>query len=257
MDAKKEYKPNILQRLLLRKENVSTDRLRAFYNKMLESGNVPSKLKAKGVIPERAASDFLHAITYATDFDNKKGQYVIDHRFKENGKDCRLVLEQGYLSDWEIAYPATKFTIEKDGEVTHQSTIGANLFRGTELVPVMEYARIMYGEETYGYLMELACRKLEVLPYIPCDPSYDMPHESSKRQLMRFLKLDKTARKIIREYKALGKEKDKYDRKKKDTDIINEVRMNKFDKEYKVKPEATNVINMPVRKPVDRERVDD
>lgn len=254
---KQEFKPNFLQRLLLKKEDVHTERLRAFYLKMLESGRVPAKLKVKGVTPERAASDFLEAITYGTDFERSDKQYVIDHRYKEEDMDCRLVLEQGYLSDFEIGYPATRFTIEKDGNVVSKSTIGANLVRGTEIVPIMEYARIMHGDETYAYIMELAAKKLELFPYIPCDASYDMVQERFKRKLMNFLKLDPTARKIIKEYKALNKEKDKYDVKKKAKDIINDANRLRFDNEYAVTPQATNVINMPVRPPKERERVDD
>lgn len=254
---KQEFKPNFLQRLLLRKEDVQTERLRAFYFKMLESGRVPAKLKVKGVTPERAASDFLEAITYGTDFDRSQKQYVIDHRYTEGDMDCRLVLEQGYLSDFEIGYPATRYTVEKDGNIVNQSTIGANLYRGTEIVPIMEYARIMYGDETYAYLMELAAKKLELFPYIPCDASYDSAHERYKGKLMRFLKLDPTARRIIKEYKALNKEKDKYDVIKKPKDIISEASKLRFDNEYTVEPQVEKVINMPVRPPKERERADD
>lgn len=257
METKNAKSLSFIQRLLLKKDDVPTERLRAFYLKMLESGRVPAKLKVKGITPERAVSDYLEAITYATNFENRKDQYVIEHRYSENGKDCRLVLEQGCLSDFEIGYPATRCTIEKDGDIVNQTTVGANLMRGTEIVPIMEYARIMYGDDVYAHIMELAAKKIEVLPFIPCDVSYDAAQERYKGRLMRFLKTDKTARKIIREYKALGKQKEKYDVKRKYADIINDAQRIDFDKKLNVHPDATNVINMPVRPPKERERADD
>ena len=74
---------------------------------------------------------------------------------------------------------------------------------------------------------------------------------------MRFLKLDSTARRIIKEYKALNKEKDKYDVIKKPKDIISEASKLRFDNEYTVEPQVAKVINMPVRLPKERERADD
>ena len=254
MKAKQEL--NFMQRLLLQKDHIPTDLMRAFYKKMQVAPQVPAKLK-KGIGPERAVSDFIDALTYGKNLGEKKQGYVLVHEYEEDGKKCKLTLEQGFLSDWEICYPATYFELEKDGVVITTSTIGANLFRGTEIVPVMEYARIMYGDDVYAHMMELAAKKLENVPFIPCDASYDGIQERYKNKLTRFLKLDKTSREVIKEYKRMLKQKEKYDLTRKEVDIINDDRKQKFDEDNKVLYATGKVVKMPDKQREDRERVDD
>lgn len=254
MKAKQEL--NFMQRLLLQKDHIPTDLMRAFYKKMQVAPQVPAKLK-KGIGPERAVSDYIDALTFGKNLEDKKHGYALVHEYEEDGKKCKLTLEQGFLSDWEICYPATYFELEKDGVVITTSTIGANLFRGTEIVPVMEYARIMYGEDVYAHMMELAAKKLENVPFIPCDASYDGIQERYKNKLTRFLKLDKTSREVIKEYKRMLKQKEKYDLTRKEVDIINDDRKQKFDEDNKVLYATGKVVKMPDKQREDRERVDD
>lgn len=254
MKAKQEL--NFMQRLLLQKDHIPTDLMRAFYKKMQVAPQVPAKLK-KGIGPERAVSDYIDALTFGKNLEDKKHGYALVHEYEEDGKKCKLTLEQGFLSDWEICYPATYFELEKDGVVITTSTIGANLFRGTEIVPIMEYARIMYGEDVYAHMMELAAKKLENVPFIPCDASYDGIQERYKNKLTRFLKLDKTSREVIKEYKRMLKQKEKYDLTRKEVDIINDDRKQKFDEDNKVLYATGKVVKMPDKQREDRERVDD
>ena len=254
MKAKQEL--NFMQRLLLQKDHIPTDLMREFYKKMQVAPQVPAKLK-KGIGPERAVSDYIDALTFGKNLEDKKHGYALVHEYEEDGKKCKLTLEQGFLSDWEICYPATYFELEKDGVVITTSTIGANLFRGTEIVPIMEYARIMYGEDVYAHMMELAAKKLENVPFIPCDASYDGIQERYKNKLTRFLKLDKTSREVIKEYKRMLKQKEKYDLTRKEVDIINDDRKQKFDEDNKVLYATGKVVKMPDKQREDRERVDD
>ena len=254
MKTKQEL--NFMQRLLLKKDHIPTDLMRDFYKKMKNAPQVPEKLK-KGIGPERAVSDYIDALTFGKNLAENKQGYVLVHEYEEDGKKCKLTLEQGFLSDWEICYPATYFEIEKNGDVVVASTIGANLLRGTELVPIMEYARIMYGEEVYAHMMELAAKKLETVPFIPCDASYDGVQERYKNSVTRFLKFDRTSREIINEYKRMIKQKEKYDYTRKEADIINDTKKQKFDEDNQVLYAPTKVIKMPDKKREDRERVDD
>lgn len=246
METKQGFEPNILQRLLLKRKEVTTGRLEAFYKKMSEDKAFLSRFDAKGKTPARFVSDYIDVATYATDFDTKGKKYTIEHEFVDkDGKKCKLVLEQGTLCDYELCYPATKYTIYRDGNIVKASTVAANFFRGTELVPMMEYARIMYGEETYGYIMELLSKKMETLDDIPCDPAYDIPLEKNKSKVNRFLSTDKIARQVMKEYKALIKEKEAYDRYQKNTDIANDNYKKDFET-YVVQPKNSegNVVTL-------------
>ena len=254
MKTKQEL--NFMQRLLLHKNEIKTDLMRDFYKRMKQAPQVPAKLK-NGYAPERAVSDYIDALTFGKDLQTNKKGYQVIHEYEEDGKKCKLTLEQGFLSDWEICYPATYFELEKDGVVITTSTIGANLFRGTEIVPVMEYARIMYGEDVYAHMMELAAKKLENVPFIPCDASYDGIQERYKNKLTRFLKFDSVSRQVINEYKKMIKQKEKYDLTRKEVDIINDDRKQKFDEDNKVLYATGKVVKMPDKQREDRERVDD
>lgn len=254
MKTKQEL--NFMQRLLLHKDEIKTDLMRDFYKRMKQAPQVPAKLK-NGYAPERAVSDYIDALTFGKDLQTNKKGYQVIHEYEEDGKKCKLTLEQGFLSDWEICYPATYFELEKDGLVVTASTIGANLMRGTELVPIMEYARIAYGEEVFAHMMELAAKNLANVPFIPCDASYDGVQERYKNKLTRFLKFDKTSRQVINEYKAMLKQKEKYDYSRKEADIINDERKQKFDEDNRVLYAPPKVTQFPIKKREDRERADD
>ena len=193
MKEKKELNP--LQKLFLRKPEFSTQRLREFYGKMFDDPTVPEKFKIKRMTPERLASDYLEPFRGKNDLQSRSNTLMCVHEYEEDGKMCCLKVYQGYLSDYEICYTATRFILEKDGEIVKDTTLGANFFDETEIAEIFEYARIMYGERTYAHLMELAAKKVEVLPDAECDASSDLTHRSNQGKFNRFMKLDKIARK--------------------------------------------------------------
>ena len=110
MKTKQEL--NFMQRLLLHKNEIKTDLMRDFYKRMKQAPQVPAKLK-NGYAPERAVSDYIDALTFGKDLQTNKKGYQVIHEYEEDGKKCKLTLEQGFLSDWEICYPATYFELEK------------------------------------------------------------------------------------------------------------------------------------------------
>ena len=140
---KEKIKLNPLQKLFLKEANVSTRKLREFYGKMIDDPKVPSEFKAKGMTPERVASDYLEVLRGKNDLQSRRKKLMCVHEFEENGKKYRLNVLQGFLSDYEICYPATRFILEKDGKLVKDTTIGANFFDETEMAELFEYARLM------------------------------------------------------------------------------------------------------------------
>lgn len=254
METNKEFKPNMLQSLLLRKRKVSTKRLDALYERMRNDPKCTSEFNMKGKTPARFVSDFIDVATFATDFDNDKKKYIIEHEYtSRDGQKCKLILEQGYVCDYEIAYPVTRFTVCKDGEIVKNSSLGANFFRGTEIVPMMEYARLMHGEDVYAHLMELMAEKMEILIDCPANISYETIHETNKLKLMNFLRTDKVARRVIKGYKELLKEKNVYDKHKKQSDIANDEKKKEFDTYVILSGNTQKNVDVQVQKPKEKE----
>lgn len=252
METNKEFKPNIVQKLLLRKREVSTERLDALYEKIRENPKYAAEFNMQGKTPARFVSDFIDVVTYATDFDNDKKKYIIKHEYTDrNGRESKLLLEQGYVCDYEVAYPVTRFTVCKDGNVVKKSTLGSSYFRGTEIVPMMEYTRLMHGEDAYAHLMELIAEKMETLRDCPADIDFDITHERNKAKLMNFLRTDRLGRQVIREYKKLIEEKRVYDKYKKTADIANDEQRKDFDSYVVVTDNVAKEDN--VKKPDDKE----
>ena len=113
---KEKIELNPLQKLFLKEPNVSTRKLREFYGKMIDDPKVPSEFKVKGMTPERVASDYLEVLRGKNDLQSRRKTLMCVHEFEEKGKKYRLNVLQGYLSDYEICYPATRFILEKDGK---------------------------------------------------------------------------------------------------------------------------------------------
>ena len=132
MKTKQEL--NFVQRLLLQKDHIPTDLMREFYKRMKVAPQVPAKLKS-GIGPERAVSDYIDALTFGKNLEEKKQGYVLVHEYEEEGKKCKLTLEQGFLSDWEICYPATYFESEKAKYVMDAAM---HMIQGMELQIVSE-----------------------------------------------------------------------------------------------------------------------
>lgn len=254
MKEKNELNP--LQKLFVRKPEFSTRRLQKFYEDMMKDPKVPDEFKQKGLTPERIASEYLGIYERGNDFQYGHDIPTLVHEYQDNGEDCHLTVMQGNLSDYELSYSATRFIIERDGELAKDTVIGASLLVNTEVAEVLEYARITYGEETYAYLMELAAKKVETLADVPCDASYDETHRKNQRKFDRFMKLDRTARKMYNEVKALNKEKNVYDKTRKAIDFANDERRRKFDKSIIVKPEDLNPLSTTTKGKdrVDREK---
>lgn len=254
MENKKELNP--LQKLFVRKPKVSTERLRKFYEKMQKDPKVPKSYKAKYLTPERVASNYLRMFEVGDDFES--GEYIptLVHDYVENGTKCHLTVRQGVLSDWEIAYPATHFILEKEGEFSKETVVGANAFVDIQIAEVFEYARIMYGEKVYAHLMELAAKKVEALDDAECDASHDAIHRKNQRKLDTFMKLDRVARKIYREVRAINRENDIYEIRRKAIDIRNDERRQEFDNVIVVNPERFNPRNnnVPTKTKSDKEK---
>lgn len=254
METNKEFKPNMIQSLLLRKRKVSTERLDALYERMRKDPKCTAEFNMQGKTPARFVSDFIDVATYATDFDFDKIKYTIQHEYTDRyGKKCKLVLEQGYVADYEILYPVTRFTVCKDGEIVKNSSLGANFFRGTEIVPMMEYARLMHGEDVYAHLMELMAEKMESLIDCPANISYETIHETNKLKLMNFLRTDKVARQVIKGYKELLKEKKVYDKHKKHSDITNDEKKKEFDSYVVLSDNTQKTVDEKTQKPKEKE----
>lgn len=254
METNKKFKPNMVQRLLLRKKEVSTERLDALYERIRKDPKCTAEFNMQGKTPARFVSDFIDVATYATDFDFDKIKYIIQHEYTDRyGKKCKLVLEQGYVADYEILYPVTRFTICKDGNVVKKSALGSNFFRGTEIVPMMECARLMHGEDAYAYLMEFMVEKMETLRDCPADIYYEKIHEKNKSKLMRFLRTDKMGRQVIREYKKLMKEKIAYDKYKKTADIANDEQKKEFDSYVVLSDNTQKTVDEKTQKPKEKE----
>lgn len=256
---KKRNELNPLQKLFVRKPEISTMRLQKFYEDMMKDPKVPAEFKQKGLTPERIASEYLDIYESGNDFQYGHDIPTLVHEYQDNGEDCRLTVMQGNLSDYELSYCATRFILEKNGELAKDTVIGASLLVNTEVAEVLEYARITYGEENYAYLMELAAKKVETLADVPCDASYDETHRKNQRKFDRFMKLDRTARKMYNEVKALNKEKTVYDKTRKAIDFANDERRRKFDKSIIVKPEDLNPLGTTAKGKdrVDREKGDE
>ncbi len=254
---KEKIKLNPLQKLFLKEANVSTRKLREFYGKMIDDPKVPSEFKAKGMTPERVASDYLEVLRGKNDLQSRRKKLMCVHEFEENGKKYRLNVLQGFLSDYEICYPATRFILEKDGKLVKDTTIGANFFDETEMAELFEYARLMYGEKTYAYLMELAAKKVEVLPEAECDASSDGTHRSNQGKFNRFMKLDKIARKMYKEVKEINRENEAYIRTRKFVDEKNDYRKIQFEDLIIVNPKPTEPEDkdIPPRAKPDTERI--
>ena len=227
---------NPLQKLFVRKQEVSTKRLREFYGKMVDDPQVPEKFKLKRMTPERMVSEYLEPFKGKNDLQSRHNTLMFVHEYEENGKNCKLNVYQGYLGDFDICYTATRFILEKDGEIINDTTLGANLFDETEIAEIFEYARIMYGEKTYAYLMELAAQKIEVLPESDCDASDDLIHRTNQGKFNRFMKLDKIARRMYKEVKEINKEDAAYSRTRKYIDMQNDFRRMKFEDLVVVNP---------------------
>ena len=228
---------NPLQKLSVRKPQTSTKRLQKFYENMMKDPKVPAEFKQKGLTPERIASEYLDIYERGNDFQYGHDIPTLVHEYQDNGDACRLTVMQGSLSDYELFYYATRFILERNGELVKDTVIGASLLVNTEVAEVLEYARITYGEETYANLMELAAKKVETLADAPCDASYDEIHRKNQRKFDRFMKLDRTARKIYKEVNAINKENRIYERTRKSTDTKNDLRKQEFDKKIIVFPE--------------------
>ena len=227
MEKRNELSP--LQKLFVRKPQVSTERLRKFYEKMQKDPQVPKSYKAKNLTPERVASSYLRMYEAGNDLQGRSYIPTLIHEYVSGSDNYRLIVRQGVLSDYEICYPATHFLLEKNGELIKETAVGASLLVNIQIAEVLEYARIMYGEEMYARLMELVAKKVEVLGDAECDASYDLIHRSNQRKLDWFMKLDKIARKMYREVKAINKENDIYERTRKAIDIKNDSRKQEFD----------------------------
>ena len=254
MKEKNELNP--LQKLFVRKPQVSTQKLRKFYEKMQKDPKVPKSYKAKNLTPERVASNYLRMFENGDDFGN--GEYIptLTYEYVDRGTNCHLTVRQGILSDYEICYPATHFLLEKNGELIKETVVGANLLVDIQFAEVLEYARIMYGEDVYAHLMELAAKKVEVLLDASCDAYDDSIHRKNQRKLDTFMKLDRIARKIYREVKAINRENDIYERTRKNTDIKNDRRKQEFDNIIVLKPQMFNPQNrtVPVKGKSDRDK---
>lgn len=257
MKEKKELNP--LQKLFVRKPQISTKRLQKFYDNMMKDPKVPGEFKQKGLTPERMASEYLFIYERGIGFRYGHDIPTLVHEYKDNGDDYRLTVMQGSLSDYEIFYYATYFMLEKNGELLKDTVIGASLLVDTEITEVLEYARIMYGEKTYAHLMELAAKQVEVLDSAPCEASYDVIHRKNQHKFDRFMKLDKTARKIYKEVKAINKENRIYEKTRKSIDTKNDLRKIEFDNAVAVDPNELRSANVavPPKERSDRERIDE
>lgn len=255
---KKKNELNPLQKLFVRKPDVSTQKLRKFYEKMMKDPKVPERFKEKGMTPERMASDYLkmHILGYDTEYRCDLPALV--HEFEENGSTYNLYVHQGWLSDYEIGYPATRFVLEKDGDLIKDTTVGASLLSSVDITEVLEYARITYGEDTYAYLMELAAKKVEVLVDADFDASSDALHRKNQRKLELFMKLDKTARQVYKEVKALNKECEVYQNTRQESDRKNDMRKKQFNEKIVVFPENIRMVETTGKgkKIEDREKED-
>lgn len=233
---KESKKLTPLQELFVKKPNFSTKKLREFYGKMVEDPDVPVIFKGKRLTPERVASDYLEMYMNGYDFGANRYIPALVHEYKENGHNYRLKVKQGTLSDYELNYRATRFILERNGRLVKDTTIGASLFVDIEFAEVLEYARIMYGKETYAHLMELAAKKVEVLADAKCDASDDVTHRRNQRKFNRFMKFDKIARKIYGEVKEINRENEIYEKTQKTTDAKNDLRKIEFEEQVIVNP---------------------
>lgn len=230
-----EKKLNPLQKMFIRNQGNSSQRLQEFYENMMKASNIPEKYREKGLTPERVASDYLSVITSGYGYEYGHDIPTFIYEYAENGDDYRLTLNQGSLSDYEIFYYATRLKLEKNDELLKDTVMGASLLVDTEATTVFEYARITYGEDVYAHLMELAAKGIESLDDVPCDAKYDSVHRKNQRKFDSFMKLDRTARKMYKEVRALNKEKRAYDRTRKAIDIKNDERKQRFNKDIVVK----------------------
>lgn len=241
MERKNELNP--LQKLFVRKPQVSTERLRKFYEKMQKDPKVPLVYKPKNFTPERVASNYLRMYEIGNDLEGRQYIPTLIHDYNDNGDNCRLIVRQGTLSDYEICYPATHFILEKNGEIVKETVVGASFLVNLQIAEVLEYARIMHGEDVYAHLMELVAKKVEVLSDTRCDASEDVIHRKNQRKLDGFMMLDRIARKIYREVKAINKENDIYEKTRKNIDIKNDSRRQEFDNVVVVDPKRFNPVN--------------
>lgn len=221
-------KNNFLKNFTKGKSEFSTNMLRNFYNKMVKCSYIPHWHRSLSRTPERVASDYLEYLITGAHIGSYLCTLLLTHEFENNGKTTKLSLEQLGLSDYEISYLVTKATVEVDNEIVSQTTIGNNIFCDIKISEIMEYARIMYGEEAYTHLMEHSLECLKRLPYVPDYPSYDFQHASNGRKFKRAFKKDALAKKILKEVKELNKELDKYNSQRKAIDILNDDRKEKF-----------------------------
>ncbi len=234
MESKNELNP--LKKLFVKKPQISTKRLQKFYENMMKDPKVSIEFKQKGLTPERIASEYLDIYERGIGFQYGHDIPTLVHEYQDNGNNYRLTVMQGSLSDYNIFYYATRFILERNEELLKDTVIGASRLVNTEITEVLEYARITYGEEVFAHLMKLAAKQVETLDDALCDASYDATHRKNQRKFDRFMKLDKIARRMYKEVKAINRENKIYEKTRKSADTKNDLRKQEFDKNIVVFP---------------------
>lgn len=206
----------------------STNGLKTLYNKMINNPGVPERFRDKRITPERLASMYLDYLSYGPDYDYAKAFPTVEYKYKVDGKDACVKLEQMTLADYEIAYYATRATVERENEVVNQTVISNNHFGGVAVAKIMEYTRLMYGEDAYGRLMEYVAKCIATLPYAPALAECDARHSANGRLFKRLLKKDPLGKQVIKEVNELDKEQAIYDSGQREIDKLNDERKIKF-----------------------------
>ena len=219
---------NFFSEIFRGKSEKSSNGLRALYNNMINNLGVPERFRDKNITPERLASMYLDYLSYGPDYDYAKVLPTVEHKYNVNGKDASVKMEQMTLADYEISYQATRVTVEKENEVVNQTVIANNLFGGIAVTKIMEYTRLMHGEEAYSYLMEYIAQCVAKLPYAPALAECDARHSANGRLFKRLFKKDPLGKQVIKEVNELDKEQAIYDSGQREIDKLNDERKIKF-----------------------------